>query len=411
MIDNPFLSNTYKTIWLRYFSPNKKTYLFNSLPDVTFLKHKRFPIFYNVGKNITNGMSYTLSDLEKNKDFKKRVFLIYDVPDYFDVETDTQNTSLKISKVRQYKGLLEDLNAFDSFDNLFLNIRSKRRGGLRKKKEQLEHCFNITYKHYCGEIDKEEYDKKMLVFKDLIAKRFGDLGLDNDILNDWEYYDELIYKMIIEKKALLSTVEDNDVPIAISFSFLSDNILFYSTPTFDIDYLKFNLGHTSIIELLKWCFDNNFTTFDFSKGEYVYKRRWANKEYNFNHHVIYDSSSIIALMFGVYLTNYFKFKQYLRDKKVNFMYSKFKYVLKNKKTEKENIAQYRVEELDEQANLDSYNLIDIYSNSYSFLKSTVFDCLSSNPEPINGVKIYANDQENMFLVNGKLNKYKILLSS
>ena len=410
MIDNPFLSKTYKTIWLKYFGSDKREHLFNSFNDLSFIKHSRFPIYYNVGKNITNGMSYVLSDLKVNTDFKKRVFLIYDVPDYFKIDTNTQNTSLKINKIRQYKGFLEDIKEFDDFDNLFLKIKSKRRGGLRKKKEHLEHCFNITYKHYYGEIDKEEYDGKMLVFKDLIAKRFGDLGLDNDILNDWEYYDELIYKMVVEKRALLSTVEDNGVPIAISFSFLSDNILFYSTPTFDIDYLKFNLGHTSIMELLKWCFDNNITVFDFSKGEYDYKKRWANKEYNFSHHVIYDTKSIKASVFGIYLTNYFKLKQYLRDKKINLLYSKWKYFLKHIKTNKVTGPSLKVEILEHQINLDNYNLIDIYSNGYSFLKPTVLECLSKKPEPIANVKTYANNEGNRFLLIGEKNKYRIHLS-
>ncbi len=76
MTDNPFLSKTYKTSWLKYFSSTKTAYQFNSFSDVTFIKHRYFPIFYNVGKNITNGMSYTFGNLKENKEFKNRVFLI-----------------------------------------------------------------------------------------------------------------------------------------------------------------------------------------------------------------------------------------------------------------------------------------------------------------------------------------------
>jgi len=411
MNQNPFLSKTFSSIWLKYFNHGRKPFEFDFINNVKFLKHKYLPIYFNVGRNITNGMYYTLLDTkEKNNN---KTFLIHDVPEYFNVTTNTLSTILKVNKVKQYKGYLADLSQFNTFEEFFNSqFRSKRRNYLRKKQQQLELCFDIAYKFYYGEVSKDKYNEYMLVFKNLISKRFGELGIDNDVISNWDYYKELIYKMILEKRALLFVIQRENNPIGVAFSFISDNILFYATPIFDTDYIRFNLGHTTIIELMKWCFNNDISYYDFSKGEFEYKKRWTNKEYVFEAHILFHEKSFKASLLGNYLTIYFTFKQFLRDKKINLLYSKIIYKIKNFKLRDKNKVAYKINEIVERINLEEFDVINNYKTENAYLELVIINSLSRKPESIRNIKVYKEKfNSKNYLVIGEKNKFFIELIS
>lgn len=328
MRNNPFLSKVFTSTWLKHFAKNEKTFQFDFIENVTFLKHKYFPFHFNVGKNITSGMSYDFSHLEDSLEYKRQVYLLYDIPEYFKIDPNTEASGLKISKVRQYNGYLLDLNPYDEFNDLLMSFKSRKRHNFKNKKLNLERDFDISYTYFYGDVDKDKFDQSILVFNELIKKRFGGLGIKNNIVGKWAYYEELIYKMVLEKKGVLFATYDKDTPIAFAFCFLSEDILFYAAPTFDTDYLKYNLGHTSIMAIIEWCFEHNISFFDFSKGEFEYKKRWTSNAYKFDTHILYDSNSVRATIVGVCLIRYFKLKQYLRDKRINLLYSKARYVFK-----------------------------------------------------------------------------------
>ena len=113
-----------------------------------------------------------------------------------------------------------------------------------------------------------------------------------------------------------------------TYNFLSDDTLFYSITTFDTDYTNYNIGHTTIMEILKWCFNNNINIIDFSKGEAEYKSRWLTEVYFFQNHILYDSKSLFSRVMALSIFYYFSFKQFLRDKNFNTLFSKFQFLLK-----------------------------------------------------------------------------------
>ena len=164
----------------------------------------------------------------------------------------------------------------------------------------------------------------------MIKKRFHSLGLHNNIVAKKEYYFDLIYKMILDREAAIAVVYDKSTPIGISVSFVSDNILFFAITTFDTDYIKFSVGHILIMKLLDWSINNGINIFDFSKGEYDYKTSWMNRSYNYECHILYDSNSLKSILTAFITQFYFKFKQFLRDKKVNYLYSKLKFLFTKK---------------------------------------------------------------------------------
>lgn len=408
MKNNPFVSKTFTTIWSKYFNASKKGLNFKFLKDVTFVKSGMLPLYYNVGKNITNGMSYVINSEEK--DYKGKAFLIHDVPSYFNIEG-PKTSSLKSFKVAQYKGFLAELDAFESYDAFAKSqFKSNTRYKFRRNQERLEACFDITYSIYNEAVEVEVYQVIMNGFKALLTKRFNELQKDNDILETWDYYYDLIFKMLQEKRALLITISNEGQPIGVSLSFLSDTTMFYAITSFDTDYYRFNLGHTTIIKLFNWCFDNGYTIYDFSKGEYEYKNRWTNKEYTYENHILYDAKNITASATAKFIKSKYALKQYLRDKHVNEKYVKLKFLLKGKKSEVVTRREYTIDKLDEKEDASAMRLIDLKNADFSFLKSIVYDELYKKPEAISGLQTYrvnSLDKECYYVVGEDI-KYKIV---
>ncbi len=289
------------------------------------------PLFINVGKNLTKGMSYVLDSSFTSYDFKNKVLLIYDVPEYFNIKTETLPKKIKAIKIEQYPGFLTNLETYIDFNNYFSSSFSKKsRYKFKSYQRALESSFDIKYKHFYGDISKEPYDDIFQHFNTLLKKRFEDkLETNNNLIpKEWDFYYDSSFELILKKKASLFVIYDDKKPIAISLNYFSTNILFFAMTVFDMDYFKYNIGKVHLMELYKWCFENNIKIFDLSKGYYDYKERWANVSYNFEHHIYYDSNSISAIAIAHFLKLFFKLKQFLRDLKLNVLLHKITYLFK-----------------------------------------------------------------------------------
>jgi CelD/BcsL family acetyltransferase involved in cellulose biosynthesis len=296
MKNNPFTCPTYVSKWFSHFEKNKTEKKFNFIEGISFYKHSRLPLYISSGKNLTKGISYELSEKDA-ADYKGNVYLIYDIPEFFNIKTNSNQKSLKVKRVKQYPGFLVELDSFNNIDD-YMNttFQKSSRYKLRKYKNRFEQCFDISYKMYYGEISKEEYDFVFDNFRQLLEKRFLDKQITNNNLNvnEWNFYYEVVYPLILEKKASLQVIYDGKKPIGVTLNYFSDTILFDAITVFDIDYSKFHLGSITIMKLIEWSIDNKFKIFDFTKGYFDYKKRWATRQYDFEYHILYDSSSLKA---------------------------------------------------------------------------------------------------------------------
>ena len=332
MTNNPFTSDTFTKIWSTHFNDNNPAKTFNFIKGISFYKHPRLNLFTNIGRNLTKGISYELED-GGNFDFKKKVFLLYDIPEFFGVKSNYGNKNLGFYSIKQYPGFLIDINKYASVEEYMQSTFSKRsRYKLNKYKKKLEFCFNIRYKTYCGDISREEYDKVFSFFNKLLKKRFLDKQIRNNNLDpdEWNFYHDVAFPLIIERKASLFVIYDNDKPIAVTLNYLSDDILFAAITVFDIDYAKFNVGSATIMKQIEWCLVNKIKILDFSKGFFDYKERWGNKKYDFEYHIYYDKKSFLSNSLAYSLKTFFLLKQTLRDKHVNEKLHKLTFMLKNK---------------------------------------------------------------------------------
>lgn len=321
-MSSPFTSETYENIWKAHYCKGEEVVSFDFIKGAKFIKKGSLPLFINLGSNFTNGMTYTID--ESANDFQSKVALIHDVHTR-DAISYESTERFKLIKIAQYPGCYADISSYKTSDDILSACfnSSKSKYNFRRSLKLLEEGKDIAYKTYYGDIEKETYQHEMQFFKELLSRRFDDKNTHNTVLPMWDFYEELIYPMIQDKQVALNVIYDRAQPIAMSINFIDDNTLIIAMRTFDIDYNKMNIGNIEVYKLLEWSIKNGIKTLDFSKGIAEYKKRWTNDMYEFHHHILYDSKSILATTIAKSLAHFFTFKQYLRDKNVNEWYVRF----------------------------------------------------------------------------------------
>ena len=401
--NNPFLSKTFIKKWLSHFLDDQKEVSFNLFPDLNFFKSAKKLVYINTAKTNTKGITYTIAKEESNTSLKK-TFLIYDVHTFFNTPSVLNNSRYKIKKTIQYPGYLCELENFLSVKEYMqkrLSKNSNYKFNLYKRK--LEHSFDIRYNMYYGTITKEKYNSLFSAFKKLLIKRFNDKQETNNNLDpkEWDFYFDVTYPMLLEKKAALFVTYNKETPIAITLLNFSDTIAFDTIRVFDIDYSPFRLGTTSIIKQIDWCIANGIKFLDFSKGYYEYKERWATTTYNFEYHIVYDSKSIVSKITMHITLLFFNFKNYLRDKNIHKKFHQLTFALKNntKKTEKTVPVKNNTSPVKE--NLKEISIFDV-KNEY--LLKYVYDFLYKKSEKLNDVRLYKiTNQQNYYYIKGLQN--------
>ncbi|WP_299336495.1 GNAT family N-acetyltransferase [uncultured Psychroserpens sp.] len=409
---NPFTSSSFESIWAKHFNHGKDLEAFDFIKGVKFVKNSRDGIYINAGRNLTKGISYSL-DYSKH-DYKGKTFLLYDVPAYFDLQEfkPPADSSLKLKTLFQYQGFLMDITNFNDQDE-YINSRfsSKNRREFRSNKRRLEQCFDISYSFINEAMSQADFDVLFEQFYQLLSKRFADKQTNYHHLssNKWNYYRELVFKMLQEQRASLLVIYNETTPIGITLNFHAEDILFETITVFDPDYYKFSIGKTSIIKLLEWCFEHNYRISDFSKGDFDYKHKWSNLVYDFNYHVLYDSKSLKSVVRAKYAETYYRLKLYLRKKKVNELYRKYKFLLKGK--EKDTSYQnFKFEKITDFTPSDAYSTIDFRSETYRFLKQFVYTFLFANPESVANIKVFKHNTSNEFVIVGSEKAQKVIFS-
>ncbi|EGV45014.1 GNAT family N-acetyltransferase [Bizionia argentinensis JUB59] len=411
---SPFTSKTYQKTWLKYFAKKQIVKKFEFIKNLSFIKHPFLPYYINAGRNMTNGITYEIDYLQQ--DFKNKTIVIYDVPDYCDDSKSPKKSSLKVRKVRQYKGFLADLKGVSSFNDYIQNtLNSKSRNKFRSTLKKFESCFDVDYKFYYGKTDLGAYEIMMVGFKKLLEIRYGDLKIETNLSHEWPFYQELVYNMLREKKAMIISIEVSGKPISMSLAFVGENTLVGAVKAFNADFYKFNVGHIEISKFIEWSIKNNIQTLDFSKGEYEYKTKWTNTNYLYNCHILYDASSISSRLNGCLLIKYFELKQYLRDKNFNLFVAKLRFAIKKLGSKNSQQLSYKILELKDDFNMNEFEItsLDKEEGSYPFLKRIVFDGLYQKPEELIGVELYKSidktDNKMRFLVYGNKHKYFIAI--
>ncbi|MFI1743917.1 GNAT family N-acetyltransferase [Thalassobellus sediminis] len=397
---NPFVSHLFTNVWGKNFNHKNTVFNFNFITQISFYKPLFLPLFINIGKNLTKGISYSINENSKNLNFKGKVLLIYDVPRYFNLKEGHLPKGIKSIRIKQYPGFLISLENYkDLNDYLSKSFSKSSKQKFNRYKSRLELCFDIKEKMLIGNIEKSEYDFVFNHFKALLTKRFDDKQIVNNNLNpeEWNFYYEVVYPMLLENKAALYVIYNGNIPICVRLLYFSDTIIFDAITVFDIDYSKFHIGKVSIMKMLEWSFKHNYKIFDFSKGYYDYKESWSSLKYDFEYHVLFDHTSIISYTLGKTIALYFKFKQFLREKELNKKLHKLTYRLRKSNSNDTSLTK---EITYDNINLDSSNLKEIkLDDNYPFLKKHAYDFLFITKEHFENLKIYKANTTYILEVN------------
>ncbi|SIS51007.1 Acetyltransferase (GNAT) domain-containing protein [Zobellia uliginosa] len=411
--NNPFLSDSYTSIWSNHFDGGKKPLSFDFFENIQFYKYAGLPLYINSGKTLTKGMDYGLLP-EPLNGHRKKVFLIYDVPTYFNTVSDIpETTTLKLLRSKQYPGFAIELGSYANFKEYMLSTFSKSsRYKLNKYKKRFEACFDITYKMYHGDISKETYDFVFESFKELLTKRFDDKQITNNNLNpeEWRFYYDVAYPLILEKKASLFVIYDREKPIGVTLNYHSDSVLFDAITVFDIDYAKFHLGSVTIMKLIEYCLAEKIEVFDFSKGYFDYKTRWSNTTYDFEYHIFYDASSVTAKTLASALKRFFDFKQKLRDKNINERLHRFTYKLRHRKTEVKTIdVPFTFHDISSDPLPNGLTEVNLNLAENRKLRMLAFEFLYLNDECFTSLKAFT-DISNQYYFIGTKKKVKVSIT-
>lgn len=399
---------------------NKKNIEFSFFLDL-FFKEKSFPPFY---KKITNSFLNSVVYEANSKSTEKNIsetYLVKDIPNYFSIEFDKTNPSIKVLTAQLYSGYLINLSVYSNLVEYLDNKLGKpRKSQLKRYRKRLDLCIAPVYKIFYGKIEKNEYQ---LLFKELIAitkRRFAQKEELNFELPYLDLYQSMMYEMILNKKAAIFVIYHKNKPINITLNFIDGDTIFHWNSCYNIDYQMFNLGHINMVNHLEWAFNNGFKLFDMSRGDFLHKRKYINESYMYHENIIFNSKSISASILAYFKFLKLKIRYQLIQllKKVNFhklygYYAKYKYKMVKPETDKNILnkidSDYNISKIPE---LEKLKLVDLDKKEFDFLVKSLNYFLHKTQEFVGNVKIYADlKDDKTFYFKGIKKNQKITIKN
>lgn len=369
-----------------------------------FLQSRSLYPFYDKIFNKSNNQYFYKKSKNKESKLKESIHVVNYIPPFLKPVLN-KDQGLEAISFFQFNGFMADLNASNGIDDyLKNNMGSKSRTKMRSYVRKLETCFDITYKLYFGEISKKNYDWLFLKFHSFIIKRFHQRGDTHELLGQWEFIRTSSYEMILNKLASLFVIYNGQEPIDICLNYHHENIFHNGIRSYDIDYSKFRLGYIDILKQLEWCFAHDMVIFDLSLGDMVYKRKWCNVVYDFEHQILYNRKSIYKKMFAIGLVNFYKVKEYLKEKKIHIIFHKIRKLARraDKFENRYNEPQFELMNLDIIPDIQNTSLMDCKHESYTILKKYIHDFQYLYLESSEDIMVYeSNNELNTFYVLGK----------
>ncbi|MCV6628476.1 MAG: GNAT family N-acetyltransferase [Flavobacteriaceae bacterium] len=320
--NNPFTSSIYKELWQKFFIKSEPVKAFLAIKGVYFQLSK-IGIYINIGTVKTLGVDYQINQTDNLKDIGSKSLIIYDVPDYIEIENRHPNLGLKISK--QYEGFRINSSAYSNFeDYLFRTLSNRRRKKYLKAKRNMEREHQIRYQTYFGNIERATYEnlfERLFVFmkKQYEAKR--EQNYHTAPLHK-EWYKELFFALFQEKQASFHVIYNQDSAIAVAVNYHAENMLLAPFGSYDLAYIKYGIGNIQRMQKLEWVFENKKAIYyDLGKESYGYKQRWCNEVYHYNYHVLYNRKSAWSTIKALGIHSFFVLKAigrkaYYRYKKI-----------------------------------------------------------------------------------------------
>ena len=352
---------------------------------------RKLPNFYTSIINDLNNELILLNEDGDPLNITNKVLVIEDVPRYFKVAQSLLPREVGMKTLKQYPGFLINFDGINDLDQyLSSQFGRSSRYKLRRSIKKLESCFDIRYKMFHGQMSKEEYDFIFEEFYRLLAIRSAEKGIKNNRnLKTKAVYYELVYPMILDKKASFYVIYDRNIPIDICLNFHLDNVIFQFIRTYDIDYSKFNTGYIDLMKQIEWCIAKNIKFISFSKGDFYWKRRWCNTVYDYDYHVLYDKRSLKTVIKANLFCYKMRLWQILREKNIikwyhnNIRDKRLKILASLHKN-----PEFKIFDFDKKINPNEIERVEYGDQDYISLKRVINEFLFEYNENEKNVRLY-----------------------
>lgn len=346
-------------------------------------------------------VKFNTNNLNKKAVQKAQVFKL--LPQYVKIHP---KDNFKIKAIPQhnmgYAIALEDVTSIEEY--LQKQYNSKKRNIINRFVNRLEHCFNITYQLHIGTLPKDQYTFLMQALHQMIIQRFDERDEEHKNLNEWDDLMANTYQQILESKASLFVIYNNEQPIEISLNYHFDKILFSYVSSYHTDYSKFGLGHVEIYKQLEWCLKNGYILFEMGVGGMDYKRRWSNNIYQYQQCIFYNPNVLLSSVSATLKYIIYSLKEYLKAKGLNEivpnMLRKIKNVSKNNSE-----AEYKVNDILKHNNQnkleENISEIDLSVKINNPLIRYRNDFLYTSLEKEDDTKVYFKAETKTYIISGK----------
>ncbi len=368
-----------------------------------FLENRDALPHYNTLSNVISSKDIYINQAAENLD-NALVTCIYDFPSY--IKGTINQDNWQVNTINSFKGSMIVLKNYESVeDYLKKNFSSKRRSKFRTYQKRLENAFNISYKTYYGDIERNEYEALFKMFRGLIERRFEEKKMKNYDLTRWDVYHKIAFPLIQNKEAALFVIYHNDKPISMCLNLIRSHVIYGYIRAYDIDYSKFYIGFIDFIKQLHWCYENDIQVFDLLKGSYAYKTYLTDDEYYFQKHIIFNKNNMLSKMKGTLLSfrikSFYKLVTLLKKchiDKLYHAYLNFRY--RNKATETPKT--YILKRINQEVFSSNQHIkIELTESQYAFLKRPVYDFLYRSQETLNHTEVFKTSiSTNTFYVKG-----------
>lgn len=378
---------------------------------LTFLKSwqadKNLPTSY---QTIHFGSKVLYETNKQQPESSSQIHIVQDVPDYLTIQVN-ENKNVKLKTIQTLKGHILELETFNTLnDYLLKNFNTKNRNNLKRYVKKLETCFPITYKTYYGDINKQEYNALFVKLETMLINRFQQKQEANYELQHLDEFKKNTYQLVLEKKANIFVIYDDEMPISIRINIFNQNLSYYILSGYDINYSKFHLGSIDMLKNIEWCILNNYNVYDLLKGYNAYKSKWATRVHQYQMHIIYNpknfNTNIIANLIAFKETcRYLLYNIYLKNNLDSYhkQIKKLKFQFSEKNTQTNNLKISIEKTIPEFENLKAINIRD--NATFDFLKNAVFNFLYETNTPIKNLKVFIyNNTTNKFIIQGINNK-------
>lgn len=193
----------------------------------------------------------------------------------------------------------------------------KKRTELRKFARRLAQMGKVEYVEIRDAQTLDQYRDLLPRLKMIHQERFSSLKTNSSVIfyRHWEYYLNLLHDMLEAKRAILSLVLLDGVPISFIYTLVADTTVVDWMVAFDLAFSKLSLGTIHLMHFLEYlCETSEFLIFDFSKGDSPYKRRWSSTTSTNHCFVISYHKTIVNRVCALGQTSLTRLISFLREK-------------------------------------------------------------------------------------------------